>query len=468
MPDNSFDLIVIGAGPGGYVAAIRGAQLGMKVACIEKDKTLGGTCLNVGCIPSKALLESSELYAQAKHGMAEHGIQTKEVTLDLKKFMERKDQVVRQLTGGVAGLFKKNKITHVVGQAKLLPDRTVSVQQGKETLSLTAKNILLASGSQAIALPTVPVDQQKIVDSTGALSLSAVPKKLIVIGGGYIGLELGSVYLRLGSEVTVLEALDRIVPGMDQELGKALQKVLEKQGMKFQLSTKVKKAAANRSGGVDVAVEDASGKEQNLNADVVLVAIGRKPYTEGLGLQEAGVRTDEKGRIIVDEKFQTSVKGVFAVGDVIAGPMLAHKASEEGIALVELLAGQAGHVNYNAIPSVVYTWPEVASVGLSEEQVKEKGVEYKTFKFPFLANGRAIAMGEKDGFVKLIADKNSDRLLGAHVIGPRASDLIAELVLAMEFSASAEDIARTCHAHPTLAEAVKEAALGLGSGTIHL
>jgi len=468
MPDNSFDLIVIGAGPGGYVAAIRAAQLGMKVACVEKDKSLGGTCLNVGCIPSKALLESSELYAKAKSGLAEHGIRAEAVSLDLKKFMERKDQVVRQLTGGIAGLFKKNKITHVLGQATLGPKLGVTVQQGKEKISLQAKNILIATGSAPINIPNVTVDQQRIVDSTGALALAAIPKKLVVIGGGYIGLELGSVYLRLGSEVTVLEALDRIVPGMDKELGKSFQKILEKQGMKFQLATKVEKATPNRSGGVDVTLVDAGGKQQTIAADVVLVAVGRRPYTEGLGLAEAGVKMDERGRIAVDDKFQTSVKGIFAIGDVIAGAMLAHKASEEGIAVVETLAGQAGHVNYRALPSVVYTWPEVASVGLTEEQCAEQKLEVKAYKFPFLANGRAIAMGEKDGFVKLIADKKSDRLLGAHVIGPRASDLIAELVIAMEFSASAEDIARSFHAHPTLAEAVKEAALGLGTGTLHL
>ncbi|MDL1871938.1 dihydrolipoyl dehydrogenase [Deltaproteobacteria bacterium PRO3] len=463
----SYDLIVIGAGPGGYVAAIRAAQLGMKVACVEKDRTLGGTCLNVGCIPSKALLESSELYVQAKDKLKDHGVQLSGLSLDLKKCMERKDQVVAQLTGGVASLFKKNKIDHVLGQAQLNADRSVTVRQSKEETTLRAKHVILATGSSPIEIPGVAVDGRSVVDSTGALALSQVPKKLIVIGGGYIGLELGSVYLRWGSQVTVLEALDRIVPAMDLEVGKAFQRILQKQGMQFQLSTKVKGATVKKDGTVDVTVEDASGKAATLNADVVLVAVGRKPNTEGLGLDKAGVKVDERGRIAVDGKFQTSLPGVYAIGDVIAGPMLAHKAMEEGVAVVENLAGQAGHVNYDAIPSVVYTWPEVASVGLTEEQLKEKGVEYKAFKFPLMAVGKAIAMGEKEGWVKLLADKKTDRLLGAHILGARASDLIAELVLAIEFKASAEDVARTCHAHPTLSEGVKEAALGLGSGTIH-
>jgi len=463
----SYDLIVIGAGPGGYVAAIRAAQLGMKVACVEKDRTLGGTCLNVGCIPSKALLESSELYAQAKDKLKDHGVQVNGLALDLKKCMERKDQVVAQLTGGVASLFKKNKIDHVLGQAQLNADRSVTVRQSKEETTLRAKHVILATGSRPIEIPGVAVDGRSVVDSTGALALSQVPKKMIVIGGGYIGLELGSVYLRWGSQVTVLEALDRIVPAMDLEVGKAFQRTLQKQGMQFQLATKVKGAAVKKDGTVDVTVEDASGKAATLNADLVLVAVGRRPNTEGLGLDKAGVKLDERGRVAVDGKFQTSLPGVYAIGDVIAGPMLAHKAMEEGAAVAENLAGQAGHVNYDAIPSVVYTWPEVASVGLTEEQLKEKGVEYKAFKFPFMAVGKAIAMSEKEGWVKLLADKKTDRLLGAHILGARASDLIAELTLAIEFKASAEDVARTCHAHPTLSEGVKEAALGLGSGTIH-
>jgi len=471
MPEiQEFDLIVIGAGPAGYVAAIRAAQLGMKVACVEKEKSLGGTCLNVGCIPSKALLESSEHYAFLQQKSADHGINVQSASVDFKKLMERKDKVVAQLTGGVAGLFKKNKVTHIVGMARLgektKKDKTVTVMRDKEEIQLKARHILLATGSQPIAIPGVAVDNVRIVDSTGALSLTQVPKKLVIIGGGYIGLEIGSVYLRLGSEVVVLEAMDRIVPLMDADLSRGLHRILEKQGMKFSLSTKVKKAESKKDA-VTVSVLDPQGQEATINADIVLMAVGRKPYTDGLGLKEAGVQIDEKGRIVRDAKYQTSVEGIYAAGDVIDGPMLAHKAMEEGTAVVELIAGQAGHVNYSAIPSVVYTHPEVASVGLTEDEAKAKGLEIKTHKFSMLACGRAIAMGERDGFVKLVADKKTDRLLGAHIIAPRASDMIAELVLAMEYFASAEDLARTCAAHPTLAEAVKEAALGLGSGTIH-
>jgi dihydrolipoamide dehydrogenase len=472
MPDiQEFDLIVIGAGPAGYVAAIRAAQLGMKVACVEKEKTLGGTCLNVGCIPSKALLESSEHYAFLRHKMADHGIAVQGASVDFGKFMERKDKVVAQLTGGVAALFKKNKVTHVLGQAKInektQKDKIVTVTRDKEAVPLKARHILIATGSRPISIPGVTLDGVRVVDSTGALSLREIPKKLVIIGGGYIGLEIGSVYLRLGSEVVVLEALDRIVPLMDADLSRGLHRILEKQGMKFSVKTKVKETEVKKDGTAVVHVIDPKGGEATINADVVLMAVGRKPYTDGLGLKEAGVQTDEKGRVVVDPKYQTSVEGIYAVGDVIAGPMLAHKAMEEGTAVVEMLAGQAGHVNYGAIPSVVYTHPEVASVGLTEDEAKTKGFDVKTHKFSMLANGRSIAMGERDGFVKLVADKKTDRLLGAHIIAPRASDMIAELVLAMEYSASAEDIARTCHAHPTLAEAVKEAALGLGSGAIH-
>jgi len=467
-PAKNYDLIVIGAGPAGYVAAIRAAQLGMKVACVEKEKSLGGTCLNVGCIPSKALLESSELYEQGLKKLKEHGVSVDGLRLDLKTCMDRKVRVVRQLTGGVASLFKKNKVDHLVGLAKIRSGKSIAVtQEGGETV-LSTKNILIATGSEPAPLPGVAVDHKKILDSTDALALPEVPQKLAVIGGGYIGLELGSVYRRWGSEVSVVEALDRIVAGTDLEIGKLFQRILERQGMKFHLSTRVKKAKVEGQGPVTLAVEGLDGKESSLEVDAVLVAVGRKPYTDGLGLTEAGIKTDGKGRIEVNEAFETSLPGVYAVGDVIRGPMLAHKASEEGVAVVESLAGQRGHVNYNAIPSVIYTWPEVASVGLTEEQVKEKGDPYKTFKFPFMANGRALALGEKDGWVKLIADGKTDRLLGAHILGPRASDMIAELVLAMEFSASAEDIARTCHAHPTLSEAVKEAALGLGTGAIHI
>jgi dihydrolipoamide dehydrogenase len=472
MPEiQEFDLIVIGAGPAGYVAAIRAAQLGLKVACVEKEKTLGGTCLNVGCIPSKALLESSEHFAFLQQKMADHGITVQGAAVDFKKFMERKDKVVAQLTGGVAVLFKKNKVTHVPGAARInektKKDKTVTVIRDKEEVQLKARNILIATGSQPISIPGVTVDNVKVVDSTGALSLPQIPKKMVIIGGGYIGLEIGSVYQRLGSEVVILEALDRIVPLMDADLSRTLHRILEKQGIKFSLSTKVKKTEVKKDGAVVVNVIDPNGGEATINADVVLMAVGRKPFTEGLGLKEAGVQVDEKGRIVVDAKFQTAVEGIYAIGDVIAGPMLAHKAMEEGVAVVESLAGQAGHVNYGAIPSVVYTHPEVASVGLTEDEAKQKGFDVKTSKFSMLATGRAVAMGERDGFVKLVADKKTDRLLGAHIIAPRASDMIAELVLALEYSASAEDVARTCHAHPTLSEAVKEAALGLGDGTIH-
>ncbi|QQR79503.1 MAG: dihydrolipoyl dehydrogenase [Deltaproteobacteria bacterium] len=462
----NFDLVVIGAGPGGYVAAIRAAQLGMNVACVEKESTLGGTCLNVGCIPSKALLESSELYAQAKEKFQDHGIGLKDLSIDMKKFIDRKDKVVKQLTGGIAGLFKKNKITSIFGTAQVGRDRSVSVTTKDGVVQLLAKHVIIATGSQPIAIPGVEMDGKTIIDSTGALNLSEVPGTMVVIGGGVIGLELGSVYARLGSKIIVLEALDRIAPSLDVEVGKTFQRILSKQGMEFHLSTKVKKAVS-KGNQVEVTVE-AEGKESVIVCDKVLVAVGRKPYVTGLGLAEAGIKLDERGRIDVNDHFETSLKGVYAIGDVIKGAMLAHKASEEGVALVEQLAGQAGHVNYHTIPSVVYTWPEVASVGFTEEEAKAKGVDYKVSKFPFLASGRAIAMNEKDGFVKLIADKKTDRLLGAHILGPRASDMIAELVIAMEFGSSAEDIARTCHAHPTLAESVKEAALALGTGAIHI
>ncbi|MBI2338809.1 MAG: dihydrolipoyl dehydrogenase [Deltaproteobacteria bacterium] len=463
----SFDLIVIGAGPGGYVAAIRAAQLGLKVACVEKEKTLGGTCLNVGCIPSKALLESSELYAQAKESFKEHGINFEAVSLDLKKFMARKDDVVKRLTGGVAGLFKKNKITHLSGTAKVHKDKTVEITGAEGKKSYSAQNILIATGSVPVALPGIPFDGKRIIDSTAALSLTEVPGELLVIGGGYIGLELGSVYLRLGSRVTVVEMLDRIAVGMDGETGEALLRALKKQGMNFRLSAQVA-GASIKGNRVDVGIKTAEGKEETVSTDYLLVAVGRKPCTEGLGLQETGVKLDEKGRIAVDKNFQTNVPGIYAVGDVIPGPMLAHKAMEEGVAAAEIISGEKASVNYNTIPSVVYTWPEVASVGLTEEECKKQGIAHKAFKYPFLANGRALSMGYKEGFVKLIADSTTDRLLGAHIIGPRASDMIAELVLGMAFEATAQDIAMTVHAHPTLSEAVKEAALGLGEGAIHL
>lgn len=460
-----FDLIVIGAGPAGYIAAIRAAQLGMTVACVEKEK-VGGTCLNVGCIPSKALLESSELYYQAKEKLKEHGIGIGKLALDFKAFMARKNAVVQQLTGGVQGLFKKNKITHIVGTARINPDKSVHILNGKETI-IVGKHIIIATGSVPAPLPILPFDGVRIIDSTTALSLTEIPEELAVVGGGYIGLEMGSVYLRLGSKVTVIEALDRIVPAVDAELGLALERSLSKQGMLFKKSTKVVKATVNRST-VELLLEEKNGERGTWKAGTVLVAVGRNPYTKGLGLEELGVKRDERGRIVVNEQYQSTVSGIYAVGDVISGPMLAHKASEEAVALVEMLAGQQGHVNYLAIPSVIYTWPELACVGMTEIEAKELGIEYKTAKFPFMANGRALSMGERDGFVKLIADRRTDRLIGAHILGPRAGDMIAEMVLGIEFSATAEDIARTVHAHPTLSEGVKEAALGLGSGILHL
>ncbi len=468
MPENThFDLVVIGAGPGGYVAAIRAAQLGLKVACVEKDKTLGGTCLNVGCIPSKALLESSELYAQAREKFALHGIQAPSLSVDLAKIMERKDQVVRQLTGGIAALFKKNKITSITGEARVEKDRTVLVRQEAGEICLTATHVIIATGSDSTLIPGIVIDQKKIVDSTGALSLTRVPGELIVIGGGAIGLELGSVYARLGSQVTVLEAMDRIVPGMDHEISKNFQRVLQKQGLKFRLGVQVKGASAG-SDRVSVVIESSPGTRETLEADVLLVAVGRRPRTEALNLENAGIQTDAKGRIIVDERGQTTLAGVYAVGDVTGGAMLAHKASEEGVAVAERISGHEEPLCHRIIPNIIYTWPEVASAGLTEEQAMEQGLEYKTAKFPFLANGRSLAAGEKDGLVKLIADKGTDRLLGAHILGPRASDLIAEIVLALELSATTRDIARTIHAHPTYSEAIHEAALGLGSGFLHL
>jgi dihydrolipoamide dehydrogenase len=459
-----FDVIVIGGGPGGYVAAIRAAQLGMKVACIEKMATLGGTCLNIGCIPSKALLQSTEHYAEARHALAQHGVKVAGVELDLPTMMARKDKVVAANTNGVDFLFRKHKIERVFGAAKFTAPGIVTVD-GKE---LKAKSIIIATGSESVPLNGVAVDEKTIVSSTGALSLDAVPKHLVVIGGGYIGLEMGSVWGRLGAEVTVVEFLDRIVPNMDIETGTALQRVLTKQGFKFKLGTKVT-GAKNGKGGVTLTVERAAGgPAEALSADAVLVAIGRRPYTAGLGLEAIGVAIDNKGRVLTDKNFATNVPGVHAIGDVIAGPMLAHKAMEEGVAVAEILAGQRGQVNYDAIPAVVYTAPEVATVGKTEEELKAAGVVYKTGKFPFTANARARANAETEGFVKILADAAIDRVLGVHIIGPDAGTMIAECVVAMEFGASAEDIARTCHAHPTLNEAVKEAALAVSGEAIHI
>jgi dihydrolipoamide dehydrogenase len=459
-----FDLIVIGSGPGGYVCAIRAAQLGMKVACVEKNTTLGGTCLNIGCIPSKALLQSSENFHATAHAWKDHGIVVDGIKLDLARMQARKGEVVDANTKGVEFLFRKNKVTWLKGTGKILAPGKVAVD-GTE---YETKNIVIATGSDSMPLPGVEVDEKAIVTSTGALELDQVPGHLVVIGGGVIGLELGSVWRRLGAEVTVIEFLDRIIPGNDAEIARQFQRVLTKQGMKFRLSSKVT-GATRGNDGITLTVEPAKGGDaEQVKADVVLLSIGRRPYTEGLGLKEAGVEVDNRGRVKTNAHFATNVPGIYAIGDVIDGPMLAHKAEDEGVAVAEILAGQAGHVNYNAIPAVVYTWPEVASVGQTEDELKAAGIAYNVGKFPFTANGRARAMGDTDGMVKILADKKTDRLLGAHILGPDAGALIAELVTAIEFGASAEDVARICHAHPTLSEAVKEAALAADGRPIHI
>jgi dihydrolipoamide dehydrogenase len=465
MAEAPYDLVVIGSGPGGYVAAIRAAQLGMKAACVEKYPALGGTCLNVGCIPSKALLDSSEHFAYARHGLGAHGIKAT-VELDLATMMGRKDRVVRDLTRGVEGLFRKNKVTRVKGTARLVSSTEVEVTGEAETRALPTKRVLIATGSKAASLPGIAFDGRRIVHSTDALTLAEVPRRLLVVGAGAIGLELGSVWLRLGSQVTVLEFMDRAVPGMDRQSGLLLQQALEKQGMRFGFKASAKSAVAADPGVKVTVVEGEKAREEE--CDVLLVAVGRRPYTQGLGARELGIRLDERGRILVDDRYETNVRGVFAIGDVIPGPMLAHKAEEEGIAAVEKMAGQAGHVAYECVPNVVYTWPELASVGISEEDARERGVEVAVGSFPFLANGRARAMEEREGQVKIIADARTDRILGAHILGPRASDLIAELATAMEMGASAEDVARSVHAHPTLPEAVKEAALAVAKRAIHI
>jgi len=460
----SYDVIIIGGGPGGYVCAIRAAQLGLRTACVERRATLGGTCLNIGCIPSKALLQSSENFEEAGHEFADHGVMIEGVKLDLARMMARKDSVVSANVKGVEFLFKKNKIDWLKGSGRIAGPGLVEV----DGTQYAAKHIVIATGSESITLDGVELDETAIVSSTGALELDHVPEHLVVIGGGYIGLELGSVWKRLGAEVTVIEYLDRLVPGMDAEIAKTFERVLGKQGIKFRLSTKVT-GAVRGNDGVTLTVEPAKGGEaEQIKADVVLVAIGRRAYTEHLGLQEAGVTLDDRGRVQVDAHYATNVAGIYAIGDVIAGPMLAHKAEEEGVALAERIAGQAGYVNYDVIPGVVYTWPEVASIGKTEDDLKRQGVAYKIGKFPFTANARARAMGSTDGFVKLLADKETDRLLGAHIIGPDAGTLIAELATAMEFGASSEDVARTCHAHPSLSEAVKEAAMAVDGRALHI
>jgi dihydrolipoamide dehydrogenase len=463
MPD-TFDVIVIGAGPGGYVCAIRAAQLGLSVACVEKRATLGGTCLNVGCIPSKALLHSSENFAATQHAWAAHGILVEGVKLDLERMQARKAEVVGANVRGVEFLFKKNKITWLKGEGRIAAPGRVAVGDAE----YAARHIVIATGSESSPLAGVEVDEKRIVTSTGALELDKVPGHLVVIGGGVIGLELGSVWRRLGARVTVVEFLDRIIPGSDGEIARQFERILSRQGLAFRLSSKVTGATVSDAG-VTLAVQPVKGGAvEEIAADVVLLSIGRRAFTEGLGLREVGVELDEAGRVKTDGHFATSVAGIYAIGDVIAGPMLAHKAEDEGVALAEQLAGRVGHVNYEAIPGVVYTWPEVAWVGRTEEQLKEAKVEYRVGKFPFTANARARAMGSTDGFVKILADAATDRILGCHIIGPEAGTLIAEVVTAMEFGASAEDLARTCHAHPSLNEAVKEAALAVDNRAIHI
>jgi dihydrolipoamide dehydrogenase len=463
-----YDLTVIGTGPGGYVCAIRAAQLGMKVAVVEKDKTFGGTCLNVGCIPSKALLHASELYEEAGHSFAKMGIKVMGPKLDLPAMMKFKDEGVAGNVNGVAFLLKKNKIDAFIGHGRIVAPGKIEVKgaDGK-TETVETRNIVIATGSDVTRLKGIEIDEKRVVSSTGALTLAAVPKKLLVVGAGVIGLELGSVWRRLGAEVIVVEFLDRILPGMDLEVGKQFQRILGKQGMTFKLSSKV--TAIDMSGKtLKASVEPAAGgTAEAIEADVALIAIGRVPYTEGLGLAEVGVAT-ERGRVTVDAHFASNVPGIYAIGDVIAGPMLAHKAEDEGVAVAEILAGQAGHVNYDAIPNVIYTYPEVASVGKTEEELKAAGIAYNAGKFPFTANGRAKVNHTTDGFVKILADAKTDRVLGVHIVGADAGTMISEATIAMEFGGSAEDIARTCHPHPTLSEAVKEAAMAVAKRPIHM
>jgi dihydrolipoamide dehydrogenase len=464
----SYDLVVIGSGPGGYVCAIRAAQLGMKVAVVEKMKTLGGTCLNIGCIPSKALLHASEMFDEAGHGLGPLGVVVSPPQLDLTAMMKHKDVTVAANVNGVAYLFKKNKIDWVSGAGRIAAPGSVIVKgaDGQES-TLETKAIVIATGSDVARLPGVEIDEKTIVSSTGALSLPVPPKRLIVVGAGVIGLELGSVWRRLGSEVTVVEFLDRVLTGMDGEVAKLMQRTLEKQGFTFHLSHKLAKVETVGTG-VRATIEPSTGGEAKvIDADVVLVAVGRRPFSEGLGLEALGVKT-ERGQVIVDAHFATNVAGIYAIGDVIRGPMLAHKAEDEGVAVAELLAGQAGHVNYGVIPNVVYTSPEVASIGKSEEELKAEGVAYALGRFPFTANGRARAMRHTDGFVKILADGATDRLLGGHIVGFGAGEMIHEIAVLMEFGGSAEDLARTCHAHPTMSEAVKEAAMAVAKRAIHI
>lgn len=454
----NYDVAIIGSGPGGYVAAIRCAQLGFKTALIEKYSSLGGTCLNVGCIPSKALLDSSEHYHNASHTFQTHGIELSNLKVNLKQMIERKRQVVKQNTEGIDYLMKKNKVTVYQGMGSFVNANTIKIQSTDKSEEISAKYSIIATGSKPSSLPGIGIDKKRIITSTEALELNEVPKNLIIIGGGVIGLELGSVYARLGAKVSVIEYTDSIIPTMDRALGKELQKVLKKEGFEFYFKHKVT-GAKNSGKSVTVSAEDSAGKTVEFKGDYCLVAVGRRPYTEGLGLENAGVKVDERGRVEVNNHLQTNVSNIYAIGDVVRGAMLAHKAEEEGVLVAELLAGQKPHINYNLIPGVVYTWPEVAAVGYTEEQLKAEGKKFNAGKFPFLASGRARASMDTDGFVKILADAQTDEVLGVHIIGPRAADLIAEAVVAMEFRASAEDIARMSHAHPTYSEAIKEAAL---------
>ena len=468
---DAYDLIVIGGGPGGYVAAIRAGQLGLKTAIVEKRGALGGTCLNVGCIPSKALLQSSHHYHMAATEFEHHGIIAKGLSLDLKVMMGRKDKVVSDLTQGVEFLMKKNKVDYVIGEGTIKAAGEVVItppKKGAKKQTLKTDNILIATGSDVAPLPGVKIDEKKIVSSTGALDLKTVPKTLCVVGAGVIGLELGSVWRRLGAKVTVVEFLDHILPGMDAEVSKQMQRTLKKQGIEFKLSTKVTGAKTAKAGVTLTTEPVAGGKKETMKAEIVLAAIGRLPFTNGLGVDKAGVEMDDRGFVKVDEDFQTNVEGIFAIGDVIGGAMLAHKAEDEGVVCVEVMAGQSGHIDYDSIPGIVYTWPEVASVGKTEEQLKDAGVKYNVGKFPFTANSRARCNADTDGFVKILADAATDAVLGCHIIGPEAGDLIQEVVVAMELSGSAEDIARICHGHPGLSEAVKEAALAANGRAFHM
>ena len=461
-----FQAVVIGGGPGGYVCAIRLAQLGLKTACIESRGTLGGTCLNVGCIPSKSLLNLSEEFHKVQN-LSNKGIEIGEVKLNLSKMMKSKDKAVTILTKGVEFLLKKNKVTYFKGTGSFKSKNEVSIkdEKNKETI-ISSEKIIIATGSVPVSLPGIDFDEKIIVSSTGALKLEKVPKKMVVVGGGYIGLEMGSVWSRLGSEVHVIEFLDHITPGMDKEISQEFMKILKKQGINFHMQHKVELVKTNSSGAI-ISTKDKDGNKKDFNTDIVLVSVGRKPNTNGLNLEKIGVELDDRKRIKTNKDFQTNVKNIYAIGDVIVGPMLAHKAEDEGIAVAENIAGQSGHVNYNTIPGVIYTTPEVASIGQTEEQLKEKNIKYKIGKFSFMANSRAKAIDDSEGFVKILADEKTDKVLGAHLIGPHAGELIAEIGVAMEFGASSEDIARTCHAHPTFSEAVKEAALSVDKRAIH-